>query len=80
MKLTQIILEYGEFKAREDELLQKIEAKFGSKVDGPMSISMGKYSGGRPDDDPLKDKGFGKLTIRTQYSLPGNLWQSIIEL
>lgn len=80
MKLTNIILEYGELKAQEDELQAELERKFSGKIDGPFYVTLGKYAGGRPDDDPLKDKGYGKLTVRVKNydGVPDKIWNELI--
>ncbi len=57
MKLTSIILEadFDKYRDKEDSLAREINNKFG----GDPYVSMGEYAGGRADDDPRKDKGFG---------------------
>ena len=60
MKLKNILNELFEYK--------DLEQKFKSELDQinsshRISINMGMYAGDRPDTDPLKGKGYGKLTF-----------------
>ena len=60
MKLKNILNELFEYK--------DLEQKFKSELDQlksshNISINMGIYTGDRPDTDPLKGKGYGKLTF-----------------
>lgn len=69
MKLSDIILkEYGEFNEQEKELQNKVASALTG--DYRISVNMGAYSGGRTEDDPLKDRGFGDVTFQHKDDLP----------
>lgn len=75
MKLTDIIFEYTDaYKRIEDSLAKDIENKTNS---GDCFVSMGDYAGGRPDDDPLKDMSYGKVTFQTRSDFEEPHWDKI---
>ena len=79
MKLIDIILnEYGEFKQQENELTSKIESALNKKYN--LSVSIDTYSGGRPDDDPLKDRGFGSLYFIEKEDIPEDEFKKAIDV
>ena len=74
MNLLKLILENKDFrKSLEDEL----NVNF-SKYNPGLHIGM--YSKDRPDDDPLKDKGFGTITFRYRDDLPKELFNKAIAI
>lgn len=74
MNLLKLILESKDFrKSLEDEL----NVNF-SKYNPGLHIGM--YSKDRPDDDPLKDKGFGTITFRYRDDLPQELFEKAIAI
>jgi len=67
--------EYGEYDSKAKDLtidIKKILAKYSPYV------SMGMYSGDRPDSDPLKDKGYGSISFRS-YELPDDDWNKALK-
>ena len=77
MKLTSIILEadFDKYRDKEDSLAREIDNKFG----GDPYVSMGEYAGGRADDDPRKDKGFGSVKFRMRGEFKDSKWQQILD-
>ena len=75
MKLSNIILEYGEYQQEEDKLARDIKNRFDL---GRVSVSMGNYSAGREDNDPLKGKAYGKVTFRVKDEFEQSDWNKII--
>ena len=76
MKLTDIILEYGEFKGQEDALQAELSKRFDiSRV----YVSMGNYAGGREDDDPLKDMSHGKVTFMVKSEFEDGEWNEMVD-
>ena len=79
MKLTHILLnEYGEFRQHENELEAKVKSAL--TQDYHLSVSIGAYSGGRSDDDPLKDKGFGSLSFIEKKDIPEDEFKKAIDV
>ena len=39
---------------------------------------MGKYAGNRPDSDPLKDKGYGTITFKTNSEFEDGEWAKVL--
>jgi len=79
MKLTDILLnEYGEFRQQENELEAKVKSAL--TKDFHLSVSIGAYSGGRPEDDPLKDKGFGSLSFIEKEDIPEDEFNKVINI
>ncbi len=68
--------EYGEFRTQETEYKQELDSMFG---DYRPFISLGKYSDGRPDSDPLKDKGFGDVSFVVRNDLPEDEWKKALD-
>lgn len=69
MKLSDILLnEYGEFKQQEDQLEKKVKSALSQ--DYSPFVSIGAYAGGRSEDDPLKDRGFGSVTFNHKDDIP----------
>lgn len=76
MKLRNIILEYGEYKAEENALEKDLKSRFDI---GRMMVSLGDYSSGRSDDDPLKDMSFGSVTFLVHSDFEKGEWNKILE-
>lgn len=70
------INEYGEYKPEEEALAKEISNKFDT---GRVNVSLGKYSGGRSDSDPLKDKSFGKITFMVRSEFEDSTWGKIVD-
>ncbi|MDA9112047.1 hypothetical protein N9J42_01040 [bacterium] len=75
MKLSNIILEYGEYEQEEGKLARDIKNRFDL---GRVSVSMGNYSAGREDNDPLKDMSYGKITFMTRGDFEDSTWNKIL--
>lgn len=79
MKLTNIILnEYGEFKKEENELKRKLNSTLSS--DYNLYVSIGAYSGDRPDSDPLKGRGFGSVSFIHKEDIPEEDFSKAIDV
>lgn len=76
MKLRSIILEYGEYKAEEQALEKDLSSRFDT---GRMIVSLGDYSDGRPDNDPLKDMSFGSITFLVHSDFDKDEWNKILK-
>ena len=75
MKLSDIILEYGEYNEQEDALQAELSKRFDiSRV----YVSMGTYAGGREDDDPLKDMSYGKVTFMVKSEFEDSEWKEMV--
>lgn len=74
MKLLNIILEYGQYKAEEDALERELKSKFNI---GRLSVSFGDYSDGRQDNDPLKGMSFGSVTFLVRNDFEDAEWNKI---
>ena len=57
-------------------LAKEISNKFDT---GRVNVSLGKYSGGRSDSDPLKDKSFGKITFMVRSEFEDSTWNKIVD-
>lgn len=67
MKLTNIILEE---LYKFDQQAKKLEAELKDTYNrDDIYVTLGQYSG--------KDRGFGKVTFKTQDELPGSEWQNV---
>jgi hypothetical protein len=77
MKLRDIILEtdFDKYRDKEQSLASEMNNKFG----GDPYVSMGKYAGGRSDDDPRKGKGFGSVTFRMRGEFEDSKWNQILD-
>ena len=65
-----------EYKSQETEYRQELDLMF--KNYRPF-IDLGRYSGGRPDSDPLKGKGFGDLSFNIRDILPEDEWKKALD-
>lgn len=81
MKLTDILLE------QQDYNLDKKEAELESSLQGKFRqynpyVNLRAYAQSRPDDDPLKNKGFGKVTFnfRKDDSIPESDFKAVKEI
>lgn len=75
MKLTDIIVEnFDKYRQEENDLQRGLESNTKS---GDNFVSMGDYAGGRPDNDPLKDMSYGKVTFRTLDEFEDEHWEDI---
>lgn len=75
MKLLNLILEFGEFNEKEKELDKELKA-----IAGEYSpyISLGAYSSDRDETDPLKNKGYGKITFVHRDDLPKDDFAKVV--
>jgi len=71
-----LIKEFGEYKDAQDELNKELSKEFSS---ARPYISLGMYAGGRPDSDPLKDKGYGDITFRINGELSDQEWNKALK-
>jgi len=71
-----LIKEFGEYKDAQDELNKELSKEFNS---ARPYISLGMYAGGRPDSDPLKDKGYGDITFRINGELSDQEWNKALK-
>ena len=71
-----LIKEFGEYKNAQDELNKELSKEFSS---ARPYISLGMYAGGRPDSDPLKDKGYGDITFRINGELSDQEWNKALK-
>lgn len=76
MKLSKLILEFGEYKTQEEKFTKELESIAG---DYRPYLYIGSYGGNRSDDDPLKDKGYGKISFRHRDSLPDQDYKKVID-
>tara|TARA_B110000858_G_scaffold160492_1_gene184575 strand:- start:299 stop:925 length:627 start_codon:yes stop_codon:yes gene_type:complete len=67
-------LNENDFKSEETALAREIDSRFG----GDSYINMGKYAGNRPDSDPLKDKGYGTITFKTNSEFEDREWAKVL--
>ncbi len=70
------IEEYGEYKSQEVDLKKELDSQFSNYR---PNISLGMYSGDRPDSDPLKGKGFGSITFSVREELDPNDWNKALK-
>lgn len=77
MKLTDVLLEidFDKYKKEEEALEREVNSKFG----GRPSVKMGDYSTGRPEDDPLKDKGYGSVRFFVKSEFDKDEWSKILD-
>ena len=68
--------EYGEYKEQEKSLGQELDKILGNYN---PSISLGMYSGDRPDSDPLKGRGFGSIQFTIKEDLLPNDWDKALK-
>ena len=76
MKPKDQINEYGEYRSKEKEFKQELDRMFG---DFRPNVSLGVYSGDRPDSDPLKGKGFGQVSFTYRNELPDEDWNEALK-
>ena len=76
MKLSNIILteDYLKYKEEAEKLEKELKDTYNRD---DIHVDMGAYSGGRADDDKLKDKGYGKVTFHTQEELAPAEWKNL---
>ncbi len=74
--IQESINEYGEYKSEEEDLAKEISNKFNI---GRVYVSLGKYSGGRSDSDPLKDKSYGKIQFMVRSEFEDSTWNKIVD-
>lgn len=75
MKLADIILEGRDFKEY-NALADQLSNEFGNPE---VTFSLGEYAGGREDNDPLKGKGFGKMTFRSSDEILPEDWNKALQ-
>jgi hypothetical protein len=75
MKLKNLLNELFEYK----DLENKLGAELESLVPVDTSINMGMYSGDRPDSDPLKGKGYGKITFLEYGDIMGGSFEKVVD-
>ena len=73
--MKESINEYGAYKSQEAEIEKELNKLFKSKV----SVSLGDYAGGRDDNDPLKNKSFGKITFYIRGEFSDSEWGKVID-
>ena len=74
MKLTDIILENRDYRVEADKLEKELRDTYNRD---DINVNMGAYSGDRSANDPLRDKGFGKVTIRSNEELPDGEYKNM---
>ena len=75
MKLSSIILEnYEHFRKLADKLENELRDTYNRD---DIHVSMGAYSGDRAANDPLRDKGFGKVSIHITDKLPDSEYRNM---
>lgn len=74
MKLTDIILENRDYRVEANKLEKELRDTYNRD---DIDVSMGAYSGGRSANDPLRDKGFGKVTIRSNEDVPNGEYKNM---
>jgi len=76
MKLKNIILTEDFLKYREEA--KKLERELRDTYNREdIFVDMGAYAGGRSEDDPLKDKGYGKVSFRTKSEVDPAEWKNL---
>ena len=73
--IQESINEYGAYKSQEVE----IEKELNNLFDSNASVHLGDYAGGRDDNDPLKNKSFGKITFRIRSEFEDSTWNKIVD-
>jgi hypothetical protein len=76
MKPKDQMNEYGEYSSKEKELKQELDSVFGNYR--PF-ITLGIYTGDRPDNDPRKGKGYGKVSFTSREELPNEDWSKALK-
>ena len=76
MKPKDQMNEYGEYSFKEKELKQELDSVFGNYR--PF-INLGMYTGDRPDNDPRKGKGYGKVSFTSREELPNEDWNKALK-
>ena len=75
MKLSDIIFENFEYYNKlGDKLENELRSTFGRD---DIFVTMGAYDQDREDDDPLKGKGYGRVSIRQRNDLPDSEYNKI---
>ena len=75
MKLSSIILEnYEHFRKLADKLENELRDTYNRN---DIHVSMGAYAGDRAANDPLRDKGFGKIQIQIDDQLPDSEFRNM---
>ena len=75
MKISNILLqEFAEYRSKAKKLESELRDTYNRD---DIYVNMGVYSAGRSNDDPLKDKGYGKVTFQTKEELSSSEWKSI---
>lgn len=74
MKLTDIILENRDYRVEANKLEKELRDTYNRD---DIHVSMGAYSGSRSANDPLRDKGFGKVTIRSNEDVPNGEYKNM---
>tara|TARA_R110000803_G_scaffold77862_2_gene142747 strand:+ start:3018 stop:3362 length:345 start_codon:yes stop_codon:yes gene_type:complete len=77
MKLSSIILNENNYSQQASSLENEIEKHF--KQFNP-SVSMAEYHQDRRDDDPLKGKGFGHVSLIVKEDIPEDDFNSIKQI
>lgn len=75
MKLSSIILENREHYIKLAKQLENDLRDTYNRSD--IHVSMGAFSGGRAANDPLRDKGFGKIQIQMDDQLPDSEFRNM---
>ena len=75
MKLAHIILEGRDFEEYR-VLADQLSKEFGNS---DVTFSLGEYVGGREDNDPLRGKGFGKMSFRGSDEIAPEEWNKAIQ-
>ena len=74
MKLSSIILENDHY----NKLAKKLENDLRNTYNrDDIHVTMGVYSSGRDANDPLRNKGFGKVEILTKDALPDSEYRNM---
>ena len=71
--LENMINEYGEY----NDVAKKLQAEAERLFNDSARISMGDY-GEREDSDPLKGKGYGKLSFIEKNDVSPDVWDKVI--
>lgn len=73
MKLADLLLENRDLEKSLSIELEKVLGDYSPYV------SIGSYAGGRPDSDPLKGKGYGTITFRSNGDVDDSDWQKALD-
>ena len=74
MKLSSIILENDHYSKLADKLENELRDTYNRD---DIHVTMGAYSSDRAANDPLRDKGYGKVQIRTNDALPDSEYRNM---